>query len=572
MIFNSLIQLLKETSIKIDKKELVNFDSYFILPLSLMGIIFSLISIVVNIFLGFNFYLNLAPIIGILIFITVYYLSQKVKYIEFSKWLFILTVIAITNLVWYYNFGSKSVWYFMFILLYSYLIFMMSGRQLLLITIILIIDVSALFLYEYNLPEALGDYPTEISRIVDNYIAILLFGITVFILMSLVKRIFLSEYKKAKEADLLKSSFLSNLTHEIRTPLNSIMGFSAILSDPDSEYSKEEKKQFGAIIADGNNSLLRLMDDILDASLLKSGQMKIESKEFCVNELMDDIKKVYSKVIVKDNKKSIHFTAELPSSHTHIISDKTRINQVITNLLDNAFKFTNSGSIKMGFTYEDELLHFYVSDTGIGIEEKYAQSIFTRFFKIESDNSVLYRGSGIGLYLTKKNVELLGGNIWFESEFGNGTTFHVTIPAVSLPFEEAKIETQATTFNAVKTSTLLIVEDDPDSLSLLNHILKGAALHLLNATTGKEALELFKENINIGMVLTDIQLPDIHGFDVAKKIKEMNPNTIVIAQTAYDISKNRQSYLDAGFDDFIEKPIFSDVLLEKIDRLTKKKE
>jgi len=572
MIFDRFIKLLKETSIKIDKKELVYFDRYFILPLSLVGIFISLITIVFNIFLGFSFYLSLAPIIGIIIFIAVYYLSQERKFVELSKWLFIITVIAISNLVWYYNFGSKSLWPFIFILLYSYLIFMMSGRQLLLITIILILDVSALFLYEFNFPKALGDYPTEASRIVDNYTATLLFGISVFILMTLVKRIFLSEYKKAKEADLLKSSFLSNLSHEIRTPLNSIIGFSTILSDPDSEYSKEEKKQFGAIITESNNSLLRLIDDILDASLLESGQMKLEGKEFCVNELVDDIKKVYSKVVVEDNKKPINFTAELPPSHTHIVSDKTRINQVITNLLDNAFKFTNSGSIKIGFNYGDELLHFYVSDTGIGIEDEYAQSIFTRFFKIENNNKVLYRGSGIGLYLTKKNVELLGGNIWFESDFGKGTTFHVTIPAKSVDVEEAKIDTQGIIFKSIKANTLIIVEDDPGSLTLLNHMLKGTALRLLKATTGKEALDLFKDNINISIALIDIQLPDMNGFDLIKKIKEMNPNTIVIAQTAYDISENTQSYLDAGFDDFIEKPIDRNMLLEKIDRLTKKKE
>ncbi len=561
--------LLGEIRFNLDSSEKIDFEKGFLLPLSIIGIVFSAVSIVVNTFLEFNFELYIIPFVSLAFFILIYYLGQIERFVTPAKWIFIITVLIATNFVWYYNYGSQSYWFYLLVLLYSYLIFMMSGRQLAIVSLVFFTNVVAMFIYEFTHPTALGDYINHQTRIIDTYSAMLLFGISAYILMSLTKRYYLKEYNKARESDQLKSSFLSNLTHEIRTPLNAIIGFSEVLAE--GEVSREDKLLYKSIIENSSDSLLQLIDDALDASIIEAGQMTVETAEFCVNDLITKLETTYRKEFNETGRSAVEIKGEVPKEKVFITSDETRVSQTLVKLIDNAFKFTDKGFVAFGFKREEDKLHFYVSDTGIGIEDEYKEKIFTRFFKVENQNVTLYRGAGLGLYLTKRNVELLNGTIWVDSKVGAGSTFHFMLPASNIRIVAHKEErqTQPKVNTLYEISKLLIVEDDPAGMTLLSQIVKPFVTQLFKAGKGKEAVDIFKENKNIDMVLLDIQLPDSDGFEVLRQLRYINPKVKVIAQTAYVSEKDKNMCYEAGFDGYIAKPIDNKKLLEMINKLLK---
>ena len=560
-------ELLKGVTVDIDRGEQKEFERGFLLPLSIVGIWFSLISFILNIFLGFNLTLVFVPVFSFFIFLLVYYLVKNGIYQSTAKWFFIFSVFVFVNLTWFYNFGSRSPWFFIIVLLYSYLVLMLNGKNLLLISILLFANTIVLFLFELYYPNVLGDYQSNTARLTDFYSAMILFGASAYILMSLAKRFYLSEYKKAKEAEKLKSSFLANLSHEIRTPLNSIVGFSNVLAEADEDMGEEEKQKYGAIIKQSSSSLLRLINDVLDVSKIEAGQLGVKENEFCVNDLIVSLKEIYTLAIKENNKKELALKTQMPDELITVTGDKERVNQVLNNLLDNAVKFTESGTITFGFRLEDNMVHFFVEDTGIGVKAEYKDSLFDRFYKVEDDKDILYRGVGIGLYLSKKIVELLGGTIWFESIFGKGSIFHFTIPGNNLVVKEKEkpvsVRKKEKTFGK---HTLLLVEDDLASMELLKQILKSVDLHTIEATTGAEVLGILDTNQEIDLVLLDIRLPDINGFDLLVKINEVLPGVPVIAQTAFVMAGDKKKCFDAGFDDYISKPILRDELFAKIEK------
>ncbi|MBL7965885.1 MAG: PAS domain S-box protein [Prolixibacteraceae bacterium] len=231
--------------------------------------------------------------------------------------------------------------------------------------------------------------------------------------------------EKAEESDRLKSAFLANMSHEIRTPLNSIIGFSELMTDPD--FNSEQQKEFAQMINDSGTNLLSIITDIMDFSKMEAGQVQINQSEFFVDELITDIQREFS---YKATAKGIELKLNLLNEPQKIlmVSDVTKIRQVLNNLVGNAMKFTNSGYIEIGVRTDDQQIEFYVRDTGIGIPEKYHHQLFKRFSQIESFNTRKYGGNGLGLAISKSLVELLGGKIWMESEEGNGSTFYFTVP------------------------------------------------------------------------------------------------------------------------------------------------
>jgi len=547
-------------------KESIEFEKGFLLPLSLTAIIFSAVSLVVNIILGFDFLLIMVPMVSLVIFILVYFLAKNDQYVVRIKWLFLIVVFIFINLIWYYNYGSHGPWFYLLVLLYSYLIFMMHGRQLLLVSLLLVINVTVLFIYEYHFPNVVGNYPNDHARIIDSYTAIFLYGVVVYVLMTIVKRYYLLEYQKAKESDRLKSSFLANMSHEIRTPLNAIVGFSNLLAEDD--VNEEEKQQYVDIINQSNSSLLRLIDDVLDVSLIEANQMKIKQQEFDVNKLFENLYAAYLKVLQEKHKKQLKLEVQIPNTHYFITSDASRINQLMINLLDNAIKFTHKGGIVFGFKKVTGGLHFFVTDTGIGIPHQYQKALFERFFKIEENKEELYRGTGIGLYLCKKIVELMGGRIWFTSEVNKGSDFHFIIPAtgfreVLTDDSEHELKKETDTFS-FKEASVLIVEDDKSSSIYLSRLLESIGVTVRTAVTGKEAVDIFRALPGFDLVLLDIRLPDASGLDVIKDLKRINSRVPVIAQTAFAMMGDEKKCYDAGFDDYIAKPIPKDLLVEKI--------
>lgn len=237
--------------------------------------------------------------------------------------------------------------------------------------------------------------------------------------------------EKAEESDRLKSAFLANMSHEIRTPMNAIAGFTEILSESEPEISHEEKKELMSHINENSNTLIRLIDDIIDIAKIQSEQIEINIKECNVYDITEGIYSTFEKLY---HNHPVRFELEIKEQEQNlkIHTDPHRLSQILHNLLNNAFKFTEEGSIKLGYRLDyvngDQVIHFYVTDTGIGISETQQKIIFKRFGKVEENKKKVFRGAGLGLSISKNIAELLGGKMWLDSEINKGSSFHFTLP------------------------------------------------------------------------------------------------------------------------------------------------
>ncbi len=230
---------------------------------------------------------------------------------------------------------------------------------------------------------------------------------------------------KAEESDKLKTKFLKNISHEIRTPMNAIMGFSQMLDIPD--ISNETRTFYSGIVQNNCDQLLKVIDDILEISSLERKHRKINKTQFFLNDFLMELFTIFNLKAQKNNI-SFKINKELKDSESEIITDKTKLNRIISNLLENAFRYTHDGSVEMGYSISDNKLILYVKDTGMGISEENREYIFERFSQEEKEISLKHGGLGLGLSISKENAKLLGGDISLESVKGKGSTFYVTIP------------------------------------------------------------------------------------------------------------------------------------------------
>ncbi len=385
--------------------------------------------------------------------------------------------------------------------------------------------------------------------------------------------------EKAEESDKLKSAFLANMSHEIRTPMNGILGFAELLKDED--ISNQERLEYLKIIDSNGKQLLNLINDIIDIAKIEAGQLSVNKKIFEINPLLEEIYQMFFEHQNRHKKQDIKFILKIPSGKTNtIFTDDSRLKQIFNNLLSNAFKFTESGSISFGYSIvkKDERYdyQFFVSDTGIGINKNMQNIIFERFGQLETKKHNNQQGTGLGLAISKGLIELLNGEIWFDSypedsssKIQGGCTFYFTIP---ISHTTGSKEPKRNEFKAaVKMKNLenvhvLVVEDDNDNLELLRRFLVKFGAQVIIARSGSEAIEAVQSNKHIKVVLMDIRLPDINGFETTQQIKEINPNLRVIAQTAYAMYNDREVCLQNGCDDYMSKPLDKDVLFEKINQ------
>jgi signal transduction histidine kinase/CheY-like chemotaxis protein len=377
--------------------------------------------------------------------------------------------------------------------------------------------------------------------------------------------------ERAEESDKLKSAFLANMSHEIRTPLNAIIGFVNLLSED--QIHDDEKKEFYEIIQSNGFSLLNLINDIIDFSKIEAGQLDISFSELNLSKLFDEIYHTYEEELKRlELSHGRSLKIKLNKSHLDklpvLVSDYVRLKQIFSNLINNAIKFTHHGSIEYGIKEitKDKGIIFYVKDTGIGIDIKNFEIIFDRFRKIEDDKITLYRGAGLGLSITKYLVEKLGGEIWLESEVGKGTVFFFKIPAKT---------PQVTSGKAISTFTssglpipdwsrkgVLIVEDEASNFMVVESMLKKTKIEVYWAKNGEEAIDLFRKNIRkIDVILMDIKLPKMNGFEVTEEIRKISESVPVIALTAYALPKEEHLIRQEDFDDYMAKPIIRDKLL-----------
>lgn len=373
---------------------------------------------------------------------------------------------------------------------------------------------------------------------------------------------------KAEESDRLKTAFLSNMSHEIRTPLNAIIGFSDLLDDE--ELTREEKQTFIKLVYDNGNALLALIDDIIDLARIESGEMKLYQQPTNVSELFVDVFQTYKGLKNRRNKSHIDLLFKVPEKEVVCTTDARKLRQILINLVDNALKFTEAGSITMGFSMETEgegqaNLQIFVSDTGIGIPEESKSKIFKRFIKLNEGSKKLYPGTGLGLSIVQQFVQIMGGSLRIDSVENKGTTFIINLPVGGTNDNHQTANSPKSNSNfQFSNKTILIVEDISSNLDLLLAMLMPTGAKLKTATNGIDAIAFCKMDETIDLVLMDIQLPDLDGLEATKQIKTNRPALPIIAQTAFALAEERQACLDAGCDAYVAKPLRARMVLPLI--------
>ena len=380
---------------------------------------------------------------------------------------------------------------------------------------------------------------------------------------------------KAEESDRLKSAFLANMSHEIRTPMNGIIGFAELLKEPG--LTGEEQQKYIRIIEKSGARMLNIINEIVDISKIEAGLMKIDLQETNIN---SQIEYVYTffKPEVEAKGMQLFFNTPLPAKEATISTDREKLYAILTNLVKNAIKYSKEGTIELGYkTVETQgiaspqgiaSLQFYVKDTGIGIPKDRQEAIFERFVQADIADKMAYQGAGLGLSITKAYIEMLCGKIWVESEVGVGSTFYFTLPYNAEPVKETVDQEFAISdkTNLVGKLKILIAEDDDVSEMLLDNTVKMFGKEILKAKTGVEAVEAFKKNSDIDLVLMDIRMPEMGGHEATRRIREFNSDVVIIAQTAYGLSGDREKAIEAGCNDYVAKPIKKDELMGLIQK------
>lgn len=370
--------------------------------------------------------------------------------------------------------------------------------------------------------------------------------------------------KKAQESNELKSAFLSNMSHEIRTPLNAILGFSSLLRNKN--LSESSQDDYLRNIKQSGERLLRLISDIIDTSKIESNQISIINESCNLNILVDDVIQQCS-LSQRKSKAEIKSIKGLADEESHIITDCHRLTQILINLLTNALKFTKEGAITIAYEQKEDTLQFYVRDTGIGIPADQQENIFKRFSQTDQSGRNVKEGSGLGLSIVKGLLKLMEGEIWVESELGKGSCFYFSIPynPTDKPTKNIASKTPLNKkFKTLQDAVVLVVEDNEVNRFLLEAYLKDHIGKIIEAYNGLEAIELVKSHNDIDVVLMDINMPIMDGYEAVKLIKEYNSDITVIAQTGHAMEAEIQELKKSEFDDYLIKPVDEFKLLEML--------
>jgi PAS domain S-box-containing protein len=371
--------------------------------------------------------------------------------------------------------------------------------------------------------------------------------------------------EKAEENDRLKTAFLNNISHEIRTPMNAIIGFSGFLNEPN--LLPDKRKYFTDIICNASNQLLSIISDIINIATIETGQESVNNASFNLNTTLRDLYKQFE-VKAHNQKLKLNCLTPLPDEETIIDTDETKLVQILSNLIGNSLKFTKVGEVDFGYSVKDNFLEFYVKDTGIGVPQKMHEEIFERFRQADSTIARQFGGTGLGLSISKAYVELLGGKIWLTSEQGQGSVFYFT-----LPFEVKRNGHSNNSANNLKglfslerPRNILVAEDEDFNYMLLEQIFSDLNVQLIRVLNGAEAVMSCKTNPDIDIVIMDVKMPVMDGYDATRLIKQERPDLPVMIQTAYARESDRVKAFECGCDEYVSKPLIINdflALLEK---------
>ncbi len=369
--------------------------------------------------------------------------------------------------------------------------------------------------------------------------------------------------QKADESNRLKTAFLANISHEIRTPMNSILGFLELLKQP--ETDGEEKIEYINIVNKSGKRLLTTINDIIEAAKIDARQVEVHREEVNLEEIFQYLLELFGP---QADEKGVILTIneKLRGKNALINTDRVKLESIFTNLLSNAVKFTNQGRIVFGGYQKGGNIVFYVRDTGSGVPESRQAAIFDRFVQADLNITRPHEGSGLGLSISREYINMLGGKIWLESEPGKGSTFWFTIPynPVTRAGVKAGKAGRKDCAGIIRGARILVAEDDDFGYQYIEAILEREGVKLTRTINGEDTVKKVMEDPDIDFVLMDIKMPGMNGLDATRKIREVNREIPIIAQTAHALEGHRQSTLNAGCNDYISKPIRRDKLLELI--------
>ncbi len=368
--------------------------------------------------------------------------------------------------------------------------------------------------------------------------------------------------ERAEESDRLKSAFLANMSHEIRTPMNGIIGFAELLKTP--QLPKKQHNHYLQVIEKNGQRMLNLINDLIYISKIESGQMEVSISSVWLRNKFDGLFSFYKPLA---DSKGIDLILDYPREEEHLVieTDKDKLYTILSNLLNNAIKYTDTGRVVFGCRKENEWIRFFVQDTGIGIPEEQKELIFNRFVQANLNQDRLYEGAGLGLAIAKAYVEMLKGRIRVEPGPGSGTLFTFTLP-YSLDTTEPSVRDKPPTdkqdmpageppqAHQLEHIPVLIVDDHEDSLFYLETVFQDHCPRLFKARNGQEAVDLCRKHPEIGLVLLDLKMPVMDGYEAARIIRALEHPPVIIAQSAYAMRGDREKALEAGCHEYITKP------------------
>ena len=369
--------------------------------------------------------------------------------------------------------------------------------------------------------------------------------------------------EKAEESDKMKSSFMATMSHELRTPLNAVIGFSEML---ETEIPQDQTVELAQLIKKSGKNLHDIIENIFDITQIESGGIKTQLEKITVKDTFRALQVYCDNELEKTKKTRLDVIVDIPESFRElkITADPQKLHKVLTHLLSNAIKFTKTGHIKMGVGKSLRAEHntnllFYIEDTGIGIPKAKIPIIFESFRQADESATREFEGTGLGLAITKKLVEYYGGSIWVESSPGHGSTFYFELPCLT-PISDALeiVKSKKPAGHVVRdmdASRILIAEDDDTNFQLFELLLRRENHHVIRASNGQEAVNIFRDTPDINLVLMDINLPIMDGYEATSLIKDINPEIPVLAVSAYTLTGDENKAYEAGCDDYIAKPI-----------------
>jgi len=511
--------------------------------------------------------LKLAPVFiaggGSLLLLGLYFLVRFGQCLFYPKLILSVIGLVLLDLTWYSKFLSNGPVLFFMLIFGALVLWVWEGRSLMFLLILYYVNVAVLFIIDYNAPATLFDYPEGRVRSVDIYLSFTMYSALLIFLLYVVKRDFLRQKEKAIRSDKLKSAFLANMSHEIRTPMNSIVGFSSLLHEEDDQ---ELLQRYSDIIQRSGHHLLGLINDIIDLSKIEAGEFMIAKSKFNIRELFEELILTFTIELQRIKKENVVLKYEISDEELTIDTDYDRLKQLLSNLVSNAVKFTSAGEIVIACSKNPKEFVFSVADTGTGIPVEDQQKIFKRFTSINY-SGLNTEGTGIGLSISEKIVKKLGGNLWLESNVGKGSTFYFSIPYLASSkklYKRRKTQVVNEPRSLKSKGKVLVVEDDKASQELIDRILRPLNLEFVYANDGSEAIRYVISNNDVSLIMMDLKLPDVNGYEATSIIKKIKPEIPIIAQTAFAMEGDREKAIAAGCDDYITKPLDSAKLLEMV--------